>query len=120
MEQKLTKYEFVVLLMWPVVASIVSIVCNAEIYVSLLLFLGVPAIYLSSRHPKLIKKSLFFSFIFAIPAVFLIDYVMQFTHAWAIERMEVPPVWILQHISLLYTIWLFLYTYLIIIYYEVF
>lgn len=120
LKKKVSKLEFAVLLIWPIVASLLSFLFNAQIYLSLLLFLGVPAVYLSCRHPKLIKKSLLFSVIFSLPAAFLLDYVMEYTNGWAIGRMELPHIWILQHVSLLQIIWLILYSYLIVIYYEAF
>jgi hypothetical protein len=120
MARRLQKYEFIGLLCWPIAAAILSLVWNAQMYLSLLLFFGVPALYISLRHPELIKKSAIFSLIFSIPAAFLIDYVMQYTGGWAIGRMEFPHVWILQYVSLLQLIWLFLYTYLVVIYYEAF
>jgi hypothetical protein len=120
MLRRLTKHEFAILLVWPVFASVLSLILDAQIYLSLFLFFGAPAIYLSFRHPELIRKSLFFSVIFSVPATFLVDYVMEFTHAWAIERMEVPQIWILQHVSFLQIIWLITYTYLVVIYYETF
>jgi len=120
MLKKLARHEFIALFGWPVIASILSLVLNAEIYLSLFLFFGVPAVYLSYKHPKLIQKSLFFSVLFSVPAAFLMDYVMEYTGGWAIGRMELPPIWFLHYVSFLQIVWLILFTYLIVIYYEVF
>lgn len=114
------RHEFFVLLLWPIIASIASLAVGAQIYLSLFLFFGVPALYLSFKHPELIKKSLFFSVVFSIPAAFLLDYVMEYTQAWAIGRMEFPHFWILEYVSLLQIIWLILYVYLVVMYYEAF
>jgi hypothetical protein len=79
-----------------------------------------PALFLSWRHPQLIKKSALFALLFSLPAVFLMDYVMHYTHGWAIGEMEFRAVWMLEYISLLNIIWLFLYVYLVVMYYEAF
>lgn len=120
MLKKVNKHEFLVLLLWPIAASILSFIFDAQIYLSLFLFFGVPSAYLSYKHPNLIKKSLFFSVLFSVPAAFLLDYIMEYTNGWAIGRMELPHLWIIQYVSFLQIIWLILYTYLIVLYYEVF
>src|SRR3989344_1185032 len=120
MTKRIRRHEFIFLLIWPAFASILSLVLDAQIYTSMFLFFGVPAVYLSWKHPNLIKKSLVFSLIFSVPATFFIDYVMQLTNGWMIERIELPHIQILEHVSLLQIIWLILFTYFIVIYYEVF
>jgi hypothetical protein len=120
MKRTVSRHEFLTLLLWPIVASLLSVALQAQIYLGLFIFFGLPAIYLSWRHPHLIKKSLFFSVIFSVPAAFFLDYVMEYTGGWAIGAMEFPHVWILQYVSLLQIIWLILYVYLVVMYYKVF
>lgn len=45
---------------------------------------------------------------------------MEFTKGWAIGRIELPNIFIIQYVSLVQIIWLILYVYFIVIYYEAF
>ncbi|MDO8664231.1 MAG: hypothetical protein Q7K44_01620 [Candidatus Liptonbacteria bacterium] len=117
---KIKKHELVVLLLWPIIAVVISLSLGAKIYLSMLLFYGLPAIYLSYKNPQHIKKTLLFSLASAIPFAFLFDYVMEITRGWAIGRMEFPHIWFLQYVSFIQIIWLILFIYLIVIYYETF
>lgn len=118
--KRVNKSEFTLLFLWPVIAAMLSLAFNAEIYFSMFLFLIVPSIYLSRKHPHLIRKTTVFSLAMSIPIAFLFDYIMESTEAWALGRMAFPHFWIIEYVSLLQIIWLFFYAYLVIMYYEVF
>jgi len=120
MKSSVNKHEFRMLLLWPVFASVASFVLKADFYVSIFLFLIAPAIYLSYKHPRLIRKSAIFSVLMAVPFAFLFDYVMQLTGAWVLGRMFLPEIKILEYISLGQVLWGFCFAYLVVVYYEIF
>lgn len=114
------RHELLGLVIWCIVASFASLIFNAEIYGSLLLFFGLPSIYLSYRYPQHIRKSAVFSLLISIPFAFLFDYVMESTGGWTLGRMALPNIWIIGHVSLFQIIWLFTYSFFILMYYLVF
>lgn len=120
MGRELRKHELLIILLWPVAAAALSILFNAQFYLSLFLFYVVPSIFLSWSHPHLIKKSIIFALIFGIPVSFFVEYVMELTGSWVLIRMELPHFWIIEYVSLIQIVWGVIYGYFIVIFYEAF
>ena len=60
LEKKYKKIDIVLIILFPVLATVLTIVLNTGYLVSTLLFFIVPALYLSIRRPKLIFKTFIF------------------------------------------------------------
>lgn len=116
--KKREKIDFILILLWPVFAAVLSIIFDANYVISQLLFFGVPSIYLSIKDKKLIKKVVLFSIFFSIPLTFVIDYVAHLTGTWHITFSYFPK--LLGFIVMENFLFVFLWFYFVIIYYEYF
>lgn len=114
------KQDILVLILWPIIASALSFVVQANTLASTLLFFGIPAAYLSIRNQHCIRMALLFSILFSIPFAFILDYIMEITGGWYIPHSVFDPFRLLGYVSIEQLIWLFLYTYLVVMFYETF
>lgn len=80
------RLDVIVLLFFPIVAALGSLAVQANLFVSTLLFFGLPALWLSLRAPKKIARSLVFSLVFSIPFVVFADYVATINQAWYVPH----------------------------------
>lgn len=110
--------NFLPLIIWPIAASIVSFLVRADVMVSMLLFFGVPAVYLSIRKPSCMKMAAIFSIIASVPLAIIIDYVMELTGGWFLPYSVFGDFRLFGYVTLEQIIWLFLYLYLIAMFYE--
>lgn len=69
-------------IIWPIIASGISFLIRANILESVVLFLTVPAIYLSFLMKRVAKKALLFSLVTILPLSIIWDYIAHFTHQW--------------------------------------
>ena len=109
---------FLPLIIWPIIASAISFLVRADVMISMLLFLGVPAIYLSARKPSCIKMAALFSGIASVPLAIVIDYVMELTGGWFLPYSVFGDFRLFGYVTLEQIIWLFLYLYLVAMFYE--
>ncbi|KKP92164.1 MAG: hypothetical protein UR94_C0004G0025 [Parcubacteria group bacterium GW2011_GWA2_36_10] len=112
------KVDKIIMFLWPIIAAIVSLVIQANFFISMLLFLALPALYLSYRNKKMVKKMLLFS-LPALLIVIVIDYICEITGTWLVMN-SIFDYRILGFVTIDIIIWFFIYTYLIIAYYEYF
>ena len=110
--------SFLPLIIWPIAASVISFLVRADVMVSMLLFLGVPAIYLSVRKPSCIKMAALFSGIASVPLAIIIDYVMELTGGWFLPYSVFGDFRLFGYVTLEQIILLFLYLYLVAMFYE--
>lgn len=100
----------------PTIAAVIAWVFNLNFLVTTVLFLGVPALYLSLKDPAKVRRNLIFSSIFTIPGIY-IDYMAEKDLAWSatssLFAYRVGGVVPIENI-----VWFFLLTYLIIAFYE--
>lgn len=106
------------LIIWPIAASLISFLVSANVMVSMLLFLGAPAVYLSIRKPSCMKMAAFFSIIGSIPLAIIIDYVMELTGGWFLPYSVFGDFRLFGYVTAEQIIWLFLYLYLVAMFYE--
>ena len=95
----------------------VSITTTLDFFVSILLFLGLPALYISFRSPKYILKSLLFSLLASLPLMVIIEYIGGPSKAWAFS----PSLFgyhIFGKVSIEVLLWAFLNIYTVVIFYE--
>ncbi len=114
------KRDLILLILWPILASLISFLINANFFVSILLFLGVPSVYLSLINQKYVKKILLFSLAFGLPVGIVVDYIMELTGGWYIPYSIFGSFRLFGFITLDILLWGVLETYLILIFYETF
>jgi hypothetical protein len=113
------KKEFVFMFTFPIFATIVSFLINANLLISSILFFGVPSVYLSFKKRESIKKTFIFSLISSIPFAIIIDYFASKDSSWYVPK-TVFPIRLFGRLSIGGLIWLFLLAYFIIMFYEYF
>lgn len=112
------KLDLILILLWPIVASLISFLIKTNAFGSIIIFEAIPAIYLSIRAPQYIRKSLIFSTLF-IPVIIIIDYVAHLNGQWLIPD-SVLPYRLFGLVTLEVIFWTYCLAYLTIIFYEYF
>lgn len=110
--------DFVLLLIWPIIASIISLVLKPNYLISIFLFFGLPAVYLSYLAKKHIKKSLIFSLIFGLIFGIIIDYIASLTKTWSV--ISLFSFKLFNHVLIEDLIWGVVWIYFILMFYEYF
>lgn len=100
------------------VSALVIIILKIGYLGGVLIFFGVPAIYLSVKNKKLIKKSATFSAIFVLPLTVIIDYITHVSKVW--YEFSESGIRILEAFPLEAFLWSFTYMYFIVVFYEYF
>jgi hypothetical protein len=80
------KTDLILLVVFPILASILVLATEANLLLSIFLFYGLPGVWLSIRHPQKIQKSLIFSSFFIIPAIVL-DALAIYNKTWHVPSM---------------------------------
>ena len=76
------KIDIILIILFPIVAAVLTLVFKTNFLVSTLLFFGLPSLYLSFRKPGIIFKSLIFTALFSIPLAIVIDYLALMDKSW--------------------------------------
>ncbi len=118
MLKKEIRRDKVLIFIWPIIASIISFLVKANYFVSIILFFGLPSVYLSFRDKGLIKKSILFSGLFGVPFAIIINYIAILSRTW--WTPTIFPFKLFGIISIDDFLWVFLYVYFIVMYYEYF
>lgn len=79
------KADLVFLLLFPIVATLLSLLVKANFLTSTLLFFGLPAVYLSFKTKKSIKKTALAS-LMAIPLLTVLDYMAHLDKSWFVPN----------------------------------
>ena len=114
------KAALVGVLLWPIIASLFSFIFNAGVLLSIALFFCVPALYLSYVCRKHIAKAALFSLLVTIPVATVVDYIMEHTRGWWLPSSVFGSFRLFGYITIEQYIWLFLYVYLVVMFYEAF
>lgn len=107
--------DIALIILLPIIATILALYFRANFLITIILFLGMPALWLSLRTPKAIQHTFIFSLVFSFIGWIIIDPLAVLDKAWYVPtifpfRIFGAPVEDF--------IWSFAYTYLIIIFYE--
>ncbi len=116
-EKTLKKIDIILLIIFPIIATVISLLIKANFLVSTLLFFGLPASWLSYRTPHKSLKTLIFSAIFALPFGIIIDYITAQDGSWYVPT-TIFPFRLLGVIPIEDLIWGFLLVYTVVIFYE--
>lgn len=101
-------------------ASFASFLVEANFFVSTLLFLGVPSVFLSFLNSQKIKKVTIFSLFFGTPISIILDYIMEATGGWYVPYSIFDPFRLFNLVTIDLVLWGVLEAYLILIFYETF
>lgn len=111
--------DFWIITIWPFLASILSFVLNANMLFSSILFFGAPAIYLSIRNYRKIIKTFLFAAVLGFLLSIITDYIMARTGGWNFPTSVFPRLFG-GYVTVEQIIWIFLYIYFVVIFYETF
>ncbi len=117
--QKREKFDLAVLLAYPIAASLLCLALKAGTFTSILVFFGIPSLYLSFRAKKFISRSLVFSLVIGLPLMFVIDYIAHITRTWLIP-FSIINFRFLGYVTIEVLVWAVLYCYYIVMFYEYF
>ncbi len=115
-----SKPKFVLLffIVWPLIASLISLTFNFNIFCSVVVFLVVPSVILSFLLPQMIRKVAIFSFASGLPFSIIIDYIANFTKQWVVLTGTFPK--FLGYIHIEVIIWVVCFLYFVVMFYEYF
>lgn len=109
-----------IVLLWPIIATIVSFLIKPNSAGSTLLFLGIPSLYLAIRGREYVKKVFIFSIIVAVPTIIVLDYIAQVSGSWAMHITSIIPFKFFGIVTFEVVLWAFFTCFFIIIFYEYF
>lgn len=81
-KRDLRKLDILLLIFFPILATVLSIVFNTSYLVSELLFFGIPSLYLSYRTQKAILHSVIFSLPALVVGTLIVDHMAILNNAW--------------------------------------
>jgi len=115
------KADIAILIFLPLVIFLAIFLVELKInyFVSLLLFFGIPSLYLSLKNDEKIQKVGLFSILVSIPIAIIFELVAFGDKGWFVPE-SIAPYRIFSLIPLEDFIWMFLVTYTILIFYESF
>ncbi len=114
-----TKFDLSLLLIYPILSCLFSFVFEVNVFVSILLFFGLPAAHLTFRGLQFSKKALVFSAVTGIPLIIVVDYIAHITGQWIIPN-TVFSFRIFDVVTFEIIIWTVLNIYCVIMFYDVF
>src|SRR5690242_14110983 len=88
----LLKLDIILLVLFPIFSAILSLIINANYLTSILLFFGLPSLWLSYRTPHVIKRTAIYSAIYAIPFGIVIDYIVSIDGGWYVPNSLFPMI----------------------------
>ncbi len=82
--------DVVFVLVFPVFAAATTVGLQTNLLISVLLFFGLPAFYITLRRPWLLKKSFIFAVMVSVPLSFFVDTLAAINGAWIIPTSLFP------------------------------
>ena len=76
------KREYVFLVVFPLVAVLLSLLLPINLFFGLILFHGLPALWLSYQCPKKVPKVFFFTILFTLPFALIVEGIAEMNNAW--------------------------------------
>lgn len=116
--EKNKKFDLILLLIYPIIGATVSHLLNINAFGSVLVFFGIPSLYLTIRGVKFFKRAITFSVLVSVPLIIIIDYIAHLTGQWLIPNSILPRLF--QYVSIEVIVWAVLNLYFVIMFYEYF
>ena len=115
----LKQSTLITIILLPIIASFLVIIFHLNFLVSSILYFAPPALYLLSKQQKQISKIIIFSSLISLPLTFILDYLITKDLGWYIVK-SIFPIRLFHQVALEQFVWGFLYTVLVISFYEYF
>ena len=115
---KIKKWDFILILLWPLIAGLLSYITHTTFFGTIFWFFVAPSIYLSLRAPYQIKKSLLVSLAGTFLGL-LFDYSAEVTNTWVFPE-TIFPFKVLHVTPIEVPIWFFVWVYFVVMFYEYF
>ena len=119
MQKSDRKLDLVLLIIWPIVSSAVSLFLKGGPLWSLIVFLIIPSAFLSFKNKSFIKKSAVFSAIIGVPIVIIFDYIGHYSKSWFVGH-SIFPYKIFGLVPVESALWGFFLIYYTVMFYEYF
>jgi len=120
LNKKSLNFDLFLIFLWPIIIGLISFWMKPNALYSIILFLLIPAIYLSFKGTEFVKKSLLFSVIIAIPTMIVIDYIAQMNQTWLMYSSSILPFKFFGIVTFEVVLWAVALIYLIVMFYEYF
>ncbi len=114
-ERKQARFDHIAIYIFPICSALLATVFATNYFYTIILFYGLPSVYLSLRYSRYIKKAFFFALIFGSVFTIPLDYLAHLNGAWEIIA---PGYRILEFIPVTDFMWAILIVYLIAIHHE--
>lgn len=116
---KKEKFDLIIFLLWPVFSAIFSFVFELNNIASIVLFLGIPCLYLTIRAKSHVIKALL-ALPITIVSMIVIDYIAQRSGSWVMFSDSIFPFKFFGLVTLEVVLWAILSVYFILLFYEYF
>jgi len=119
------KLDFSIIFIWPIIASIISVfleetkTVNSNFFLSIIIFLAIPSVYLSIRNRKFVIKALIPALLISCPLMILIEYIGYSSLSWSFPE-SIFPFKIFGNVIFEVVLWAFFNSYFVVIFYESF
>ena len=111
-------FDLMVMIQFPLLATLISYFFNTGFVFSMFLFLFLPSIYLTIRHKASVKKSVSFSMIMGVPLAIIIDYMMEISNAWVLDDSILGDLRLFDFVFYEQIPWLFIFAYFVVMFYR--
>jgi len=112
--------DLAIILIWPIIAAILSLIFEPNAFGSIILFLAIPSIYLAIKGREYVKKALLFTLAVGITTMIILDYVAQKTGAWVMYPDSIINFKLFGIVTFEVVLWAVFTCFFIIIFYEYF
>ena len=82
--------DVLAMILLPIIASVITLVLETNLFVSVLLFFALPALYLGIRKKRIVKKSIIFSLLLSVPLSLFIDVIAAVNGSWVVPETVFP------------------------------
>ena len=86
----LKRLGIILVIVLPILAAVITVVLRTDLLVSILMFFGVPTVYLTIRNPGIFKKSLVFALLLSVPLSVFVDTLAAINGSWVIPASVFP------------------------------
>jgi len=118
--KKRESIDLAIILIWPIIATVISFLIKPKALGSVILFLAMPSIYLSFRGKNYVKKAVLFTMAAGISIMIVLDYVAQITGTWVMYPDSILPFKLFGLVTLEIVLWALFTCFFIIMFYEYF
>ncbi len=112
------KIDLIILIIYPLIAGIFSYILKINMFFSVLIFFGIPSLYLTIKSRKIAKRAIIFSILISFPFIIIIDFIEHFTNQWIVLSSILPKIF--RYVTIEVIIWAIFNFYFVIMFYEYF